>query len=389
MKKVLVSILCIVFFAAVLVGCAGNGTTTPSASDAQGAEDQSKAPQTEQSGESKEPDGTKKDIKVGFSIRTMDGSYYASIADSVKSLSEDEGWECVVLNAEDDIAKETENMQTLVSMGTDLIFLDCVDPTAAVASIKLATDANIGVINLDSGVDEGSAQITTVYSDNIQNGRMVGLKFAEYFNENYGADTEIKSILLSGNKGSIAGEQRRRGLMAGIIEGRTGVSEEEAWKAAETLDGQVIGSGKGSNDDAKFTIVGQGWGNWTENGGLEAAEDILTANTDTNMIMGENDSMVLGAIAAVKNAGKTCGQGGDITLIAAADGSLSGYDAIKEGAFFAMGENSPRKIAELGMKIAKEILVDGKDPKSFDEITMTEAICVTKDNVEEAYPYGF
>ena len=86
------------------------------------------------------------------------------------------------------------------------------------------------------------------------------------FNEKNGADTAIKGILLSGNKGSIAGEQRRQGLMAGIIMERTGCTEEEAWTAAKELDQQVISGGKGENADANFTIVGQGWGNWTENG---------------------------------------------------------------------------------------------------------------------------
>ena len=390
MKKILAISLVTALSVGLLTAC-GSGSSSAKDSMATSEETKTEAStgtSSEMSEESKEStEATDGKFKVGFAIRTMDGAYYKTIADNVEEKAKEAGWECVVLNAEDDIAKETENMDTLVSMGVDLIFLDCVDPTAAVASIQIATDANIGVINLDSGVDDGTAQITTVYSDNEQNGLKVGQKFVKAFNDEKGTDTEIKGILLSGNKGSIAGEQRRQGLMAGIIMERTGCTEAEAWTAAKDLDQQVISGGKGENADAKFTIVGQGWGNWTENGGLEAAEDILTANPDTNLIMGENDSMVLGAMSALDNAGKKAGE--DVYLIAAADGSFSGYDAIKAGKFFAMGQNSPGKIAELGMQIAKEILVDGKDPGSYDPITMTEAIAVTSENVDQEYEYGF
>ena len=41
------------------------------------------------------------------------------------------------------------------------------------------------------------------------------------------------------------------------------------------------------------------------------------------------------------------------------------------------------------MQIAKEILVDGQDAASYDPITMTEAIAVTSENVEQEYDYGF
>ena len=38
---------------------------------------------------------------------------------------------------------------------------------------------------------------------------------------------------------------------------------------------------------------------------------------------------------------------------------------------------------------AQDILVDGTDPESYEDITMTPAAAVTKENVEEHYEYGF
>lgn len=241
------------------------------------------------------------------------------------------------------------------------------------------------MINLDSGVDDMSMQVTTVYSDNEQNGLAAGRYYAATLDDDY----EISAILLSGNTGSIAGTQRRDGLMAGIIMERTGCSEEEAWTAAEGMEESLVSSGKAVNEDAKFTITGQGWGNWTIDEGLVAAEDLITANPDVNLVMGENDPMLIGALTALDNAGITYGTAGTVKLISAADGSKDGYDCIKEGKIMAIGENSPAKIAELGMEIAQDILVNGTDPDSYEDITMTEAVAVTIDNVDEHYDYGF
>jgi len=325
------------------------------------------------------------DFSVGFAIRTQNGSYYSAIADIVSAKSEELGWKCTVLDANNDTTKELENVESLVASGVDLIFLDCVDPSAATASMKAAADSEIPLINLDSGVDDMSMQITTVYSDNEQNGLKVGLFYADTLEEDY----EISAVLLSGNTGSIAGTQRRDGLMAGIIMGRTGCTEEEAWAAAEEMEASLVSSGKAACEDAKFTITGQGWGNWTIDEGLVAAEDLITANPDVNLIMGENDPMLLGAITALENNGITYGEEGVCKLISAADGSKDGYDRIKEGDILAIGENSPSKIGLLGMEIAEDILVNGADPESYEDVTMTEAVAVTKENVDEHYEFGF
>ena len=56
---------------------------------------------------------------------------------------------------------------------------------------------------MDSGVGEGADDITTVYSDNKQNGRLVGIAYAEKM-----GDAPIDAILLSGAKGNVAGAER-------------------------------------------------------------------------------------------------------------------------------------------------------------------------------------
>lgn len=365
MKKIVCSLLSCIMLLAILGGCGNADTQT-----------------ADESGDSAD---TAESYTIGFVLRTTNNAYYASIGDGVKASCDELGWDCTVLDSGNDTSKELENMESLVAAEADLIFLDCVDPSAATASQKVASEANIPVINLDSGVDDMSMQVTTIYSDNKQNGLEVGKHYASTLE----ADYEISAILLSGNTGSIAGQQRREGLMAGIIMQRTECSEEEAWAAADEMEESIVSTGKAKNEDAKFEITGQGWGNWTIDEGLVAAEDLITANPDVNVVLAENDSMLIGAITALDNAGITYGTDGTAKLIAAADGSIAGYDCVKDGSIMAIGENSPSKIGTLGMVIAEDILANGKDPASYDDITMTEAVAVIAENVDEHYDFGF
>ncbi len=371
MKKSLVSSLLVMVMIASLVGCgsksesSGSDTTTGTTT----------APTETVASDASSSD----QINVGFAIKTQDSPYFVALVDAVNKYATAEGWKVTVLDANGDTTKEAENMETLISLGMDLIFLDCIDPSACVPSINAAAAAGIGVINIDSGVDEDADNITTVYSNNKQNGRLVGMEYAKKM-----GDAPIKAIVLSGVKGNIAGQERREGLFCGIIEGKTGMSEEDAWKAAAAFNEDLTSKGKVTNEEANFSVVGQGWGNWTEEDGLTAAEDLITANQDITTVLGENDQMLFGAMTALDNAGIT-----GVDIVAAADGAKAAYDLIKEGTYFSTGENSPYKVAQLGVQIAKDILVNGKDPKSYDAVTMTEAAAVTADNVDEHYDFGF
>lgn len=354
MRKRLMSIfMCRIMTAMLLAGCGGKESN-------------------EESTDTKD-----KGIKIGFAMKTQEGSYFVKLVENVEKQCEDLGWKCITLNADRDVEKEAENMESLISQGVDLIFLDCVESDSVVPSVKMAKDAGIPVIAVDNGVTEKAEVLTTVYSNNKQNGRMVGLAYAEKMK-----DQPINAIMLSGSKGDVAGYERRLGLFCGIIEGMAGVSEDEAWTQAKNIEDELIKNGKASNKEANFTIVGQAWGGWTEDGGLAASEDLITANKDVNCILGENDQMLFGAALALENA-KLDG----VDLVAAADGEQKAYDMIKDEKYFATGENSPVLIADLSMKIAKQYLKDGK--KDFDKIIMTEAIAITKENVEERYDFGF
>jgi ribose transport system substrate-binding protein len=123
--------------------------------------------------------------------------------------------------------------------------------------------------------------------------------------------------------------------------------------------------------------VSQGWGNWTNNGGLKAMEDILVANPDINLLVAENDAMGMGALKAVNESGKA-----DKIIVAGFDGQKEAYELIKERKFGATALNSPEELARLVVEAVVKYL---NGERQIDKIIYTTPVLITKDNVDKYY----
>ncbi|WP_052430646.1 substrate-binding domain-containing protein [Robinsoniella peoriensis] len=325
----------------------------------------------------KKADASGKSFKVGYVNKTLNNPYFVALDAALKEEVESRGWSYASLDASEDISKEMENMETFVSQNYDCIIMNCVDSEACLPAIANATAAGIPVINVDNACDTSADNITTVCSDNLRNGRAVGL----YVGEQFGKDP-IVSVLLSGVKGAVVSQERRTGLMCGIIEQRTGCTEDEAWAAAKTMEQELMDKGKAENADADFKINGQGWGNWTADEGLPAMEDLLVANKDINLVLGENDNMLLGAMTAIENAGLT----DKIKLAAAADGQKEAIKLIADNTgYIATGDNNPKTVAAMAMQVADDVLLNGKTADDYEDITRTPPLCYTIENAKDYY----
>lgn len=376
MKKIVVLFLVVVFAMSMIVGCTPANPTesansVPDSSKPVVSEEETSAP------DSDTPAGGKK-FKIGFSQKVLNAPFFVALAEAVKKEVEALGWEPVILDAKQDIETEAQNMESFISQKCDLVFINAIDPKAAVASVNAVVEAGIPVIELDADIDAAAKVITTVQTNNIGSGRAVGLKIPSY----YGADEKISAVLIDGNKGNTGGQARRTGLFQGIIEARLGCTEEESLKLAQAFDDQLQSTGKASNDEANFEVLGQAYGNWNSDEGLTAAEDLLVAHPNVNCMLSENDSMLLGGLQAVKDA-KLEGQ---VKLFTSNDAQKEGLKAILDDTPYKMtGENRPLKVAELGVKLAYEILVNGVDPTTIPKLTLLDPVAIDIKNAADFY----
>src|SRR5262249_8401260 len=166
----------------------------------------------------------------------------------------------------------------------------------------------------------------------------------------------IKIILLSGSQGNEVGRDRRLGVFRGLVEG------------------QLVNEGK-----AGFEVLGQGRGNWATEDGLKAAEDLLQAHPDVNVLLAENDSMALGGMKALQAAGKS-----DVLVLAAADGQKEALALIKDGKYGATGLNDPDLVARTAVDIGMKAL-KGDLPADFPKLELTTPAVITQGNVDKYY----
>ncbi len=374
-SKWLVALVAVFVVCSMMVACAAPAASTPASETPAAEAPASEAPAAE--APAAEEPAAAKAVKVGVAMKTLDNPYFIALSKTVEDLCKARGWEVTVLDAKNDINDEIKNIETFVAQKMNMIFLDSVDTISCAAAVQAGKAAGVPTIVIDSGIDPEAGAATAISSDNVNNGIEVGKYCAKFF-----GDKEISAAQISGTKGHPTGLLRRAGIYAGIMEARLGLSKEEAWDRALAFEQQLTDTGKASDAEAKLSIVGQGWGGWTTDGGLPAMEDLLVANPNINAVFGENDNMLLGAMTALENANKLQ----DVAIFASADGQKEAYELIKaDSAYKATGENNPVKVAELAVQCAAEIIEDGKDPYSYPQETFTQANCVNPENVDQFY----
>ena len=301
-------------------------------------------------------EGAGEGLTIGFSQKTRHSPYYIAMDEAMHDLAEEFGFELISVNAGADLVKQQADIEDLISRGVDLLIVDSQDPIGIVAISKNIAEAGIPLFLLNTTVDPSAEYITLVQSNNVTIGNMVG----EWLGNNVSG--EIRIGLLSGNPGNMVGYGRRSGVFQGIAEA------------------QLI-----STNTTNFRVLTQGWGGWSAEGGLEAAEDMLTAAPDINVIFAENDSMALGAVTAIKNVGKE----GEIVVVGI-DGQREALELIKEGVYGASGLNSPFELARITVDIA---LRYHAGERGFPQLIHTTPSIISAENVDQYYdpdiPFGF
>ncbi|GLK65735.1 substrate-binding domain-containing protein [Paracoccus kondratievae] len=288
---------------------------------------------------------------IGLSMKTLDAPYFAAQEVAAKARAAEIGCEIMTADAGNDLNKQVADIEDMVARGVEALLVNPRDSQGLVPAVNAASAQGVKVFVIDSTLDSSADFVTLVQSSNSRNGLLVGRWIADQTK-----GKPLKIALISGDQGNEVGQERRLGVLAGLLEGQL----------------QTSGT-------AGFEIVGQGWGLWNNEGGLDAMEDILVAHPDVNVVLGENDSMVLGARNALKAAGKT-----DVLLVAAADGQKEALELIRSGEYGATGLNDPAIVATTAVDLAKQA-VDGELPEGMGKITYTEPAVITKDNVGKYY----
>jgi ABC-type sugar transport system substrate-binding protein len=180
----------------------------------------------------------------------------------------------------------------------------------------------------------------------------------------------------------VGGDHREMGVMAAeyIAEqlpdgGQVAQIEGQAASPAaqQRIDGYTTTIGEHPN----LELVASQPGDWDRLKALDAAANIMRANPDVKAFYANNDTMALGVVEAVANAGKT----GEI-IVVGTDGVPDAIRSVREGSMSATVASFPYEMGRTALAVAIRLL-EGQDVPGT---VVSQQELITQDNVDEYFP---
>lgn len=195
----------------------------------------------------------------------------------------------IINDAESQADKQASQLDTFVAQKVDAVIISPVDADALASAVKSVVDAGIPVITCSADVSGDQGQVWVGSSN--ENGGQIEM---EYVAEQLGGKGKI--AILRGPLGAFAEQGRFAGYEAVLA------------------------------NYPEIEIVFDQTGNWQREEAMALIENLLTTGTELDAVVCQNDGMALGALEAVKAAGKK-----DEIIITGIDAIVDALDSIKAG----------------------------------------------------------
>ncbi len=267
-----------------------------------------------------EPMEVPEEITIGFSVWTMEFTFFQRVERGVRDAAEDYGFEYIMMDQQSDATKMVEDINTLVGMGVDAISITPVDPGAIGPAVQNARDAGIPVVCADIGFSGPVNAL--IISDNYLGGQLA----AEYMHELLADAPDHSWEFGLGNLSPEWTYARQRG------EGFRDKAEELGYEIASEL---IV-----DPPDAE--------------GGFDTMQQIMSAAPDIVGAFFCSGREAVGAARAVEAAGE------DI-LVVGYNGDPEELLAIQDGILAATILQLPYEIGYQSVEILYEILVEGAE----------------------------
>lgn len=267
--------------------------------------------------------------QVALIMKSLANEFFSTMAAGAESHQQAHAdqYDLVINGIKDerDLTRQVALVEEMVARGVDAIVIAPADSKALVPVLKRALDQGVVVINIDNKLDaavltESGVRIPFVGPNNRAGARKVGQHLASQL----AAGDEV--AILEGIRSSFNGQQRLLGF-------------EDALQAANVK------------------IVSSQSAQWEMSIANQTASAILSEHPNVKAILACNDSMALGALAAVKASGKA-GQ----VLVVGFDNIGAVQQAIRGGDILATADQHGDQLAVFGIERALRSLADGATP---------------------------
>jgi ribose transport system substrate-binding protein len=269
-----------------------------------------------------QPEGPKRPV-VALVMKSLANEFFKTMEDGARAHQEQHAADYELVSTgikdEQDVARQIEIVEQMIARRVNALVIAPADSKALVAVAQRAQQAGIVVVNIDNRFDvvvlaERRITIPFVGPDNRRGARKVGEAVAALLPK--GAPVAI----LEGAPNAFNGIQRKAGF-------------EEAAKTAG------------------LSIVRSQSAHWETARANQVVSALIAELPQTRAILCANDSMALGAVAALKAAGRAS----DV-LVAGFDNISAVRQLVRDGAIAATADQHGDRLAVFGIEYALEML---------------------------------
>ncbi len=295
----------------------------------------------------KQAEKTAERPRIALIMKSLANEFFSTMAEGAKRhQAEHSGqYELIVNGIKDevDVTRQVSLVEEMVAQEVNAIVIAPADSKILVPVLKRAQAAGIVVVNIDNKLDsevlaKNDTRVPFVGPDNRAGARKVGEYLARQLKKG------DKVAILEGLRTAFNGQQRRLGF-------------EDAMKGAGM---EIVASQSAEWEMAKANAI---------------ASAMLSEHPDLKALLCSNDSMALGAVAAVKTAGRA----GAVAVVGF-DNISAVQTAVKDGSIAATADQHGDKLAVFGIEYALKIIQEKSSPEDKE----TPVDLITAETFKEA-----
>jgi erythritol transport system substrate-binding protein len=270
----------------------------------------------------------------------VENPFFKAEADAAAAKAEELGYETSVASHDDDPNRQSELIDAAISRKAKAIILDNAGADATIGPVRKAKEAGIPVFLIDREINATGIAAAQIVSNNSQGAQL-------------GAQEFVKAL---GGKGKYV---------------------ELVGKESDTNAGvRSRGYQDVLSQYPDLEQVARQSANWDQQEAFTKMETIIQRNRDIDGVIAGNDTMALGAVAALKSAGLL-----DKVTVVGFDGSPDVIAAIKKGEAHATVLQPAALISEMAVEQADEMIRTGKTGQP--EKQAIDCELVTQDNADD------
>jgi erythritol transport system substrate-binding protein len=268
-----------------------------------------------------------------------DNPFFKAEGDAAKAKAEELGYKVSVASHDDDPNKQSELIDAAISRKAAAIILDNAGADASIGPVQKATDAGIPVFLIDREINKTGVAKAQIVSNNAQGAQLSGQAFVQAMKE-------------KGSYVELVGKE----------------SDTNAGVRSEGYNAVI-------SQYPKMKLIQKETANWDQQEAFTKMETILQRNPDIQGVIAGNDTMALGAVAALKAAKKT-----DVVVVGF-DGSPDAIAQIKAGAMHATALQPAALSAQMAVEQADKFIKTGSTGQP--EKQSIDCELITKENADQ------